>query len=98
MNEILGTFRELGRGLLLSGRVSIFVAVGVRIVNIVLPIDDEVVKFVHARCLERNCADQHSIEAYTCAPDVDLETFITLIFQDLRCNVSRCSALLRHSF
>lgn len=54
-------------------------------------------QLLHARCLERNRANEHRIEANTSAPHINLETLIALILQNLWCDVGWCTTLLWHS-
>ena len=103
MNQISGMLGELGRWLLwLSGRrlcsrtILVLLLVCIRIVDVILAIDDQMVQFLHTRGLEGNRTYEHSIETDSSRPNIDFEAFITFVFQDFGGYVGWSTTLLCH--
>jgi len=57
-------------------------------------INDLLLEFYHVGGFERDSAEEHGIEDYACAPNIRLEPFISLPFEDFRSYVGRRSTLL----
>lgn len=100
VDEVDGVLGELGLGLRGLGRRLLFVlrlVIGVRVVHVVLPMDDKVVQLLHARGLEGHRTDQHRVKANPCTPYIHFETFVTFVLKDLWRDVGRGAALLGHT-
>ena len=53
-------------------------------------------KILHIVCFKWNSSSQECIQDNTSRPQISLESLVSLIFDDLRGNVSRSSTLLLH--
>ena len=95
--------RELGRRLLwlsscrLLRAILVLLLVGIRVVDVVFPVDDQMMKLLHARGFEGYCTDKHGIEADTSRPNIYLEAIVAFILEDFWCNIGWSSALLGHT-
>ena len=94
---------ELGRRLLwLSGgrllrAILVLLLVGIRVVDVVFPVDNQMMQLLHARGLEGDCPDKHGIKADTSGPNIYLEAIVAFILEDFWCNIGWGSALLGHT-
>lgn len=59
-----------------------------------MQVEDLLLELNHVCCLEGHSSVEHSIQDYSCTPNIRLEPFVSLASEHLRSNVCRCATLL----